>query len=80
MTVYPDDVGKPPVGSGLNKRAQVMLQGYWPVCKTTRKPIRDPERLARLNYVEKLRRNAQKIGANFVDYVPETGTCIFTVS
>ena len=77
--MYPEDRGKPPEGEGLNKRAVVTLEGSWPLCKTTREPIKDPDRLARISYVEKLRRATTKIGATFHDYVPETGSCIFEV-
>lgn len=80
VTVYPDDIDKPPVGEGLNKHAQIRLDGYWPICKTTRQPIHDPERLAQMNYVGKLKKSTSKIGAVFVDYLPDTGTCIFRVS
>ena len=79
VTVYPDDSVKPQVGVGLNKRAQVQLSGYWPICKTTRQPIKDPERLAQMDYVTKLKRSTSKIGAIFQDYIPDTGTCIFEV-
>ena len=81
VTVYPDEGTciKPPVGQGLNKRARVRLAGYWPICKTTRKPIKDPERLAQMDYVAKLKRSTTKIDAKFVDYIVETGTCVFEV-
>ena len=79
VSVYPDDVDKPPIGDGLNKHAVVILEGNWPVCKTTREPIRDAERLRTMNYVEKLRRNTTKMGATFLDYIPETGACVFEV-
>ncbi|XP_019852669.1 PREDICTED: nuclear pore complex protein Nup98-Nup96 isoform X2 [Amphimedon queenslandica] len=79
VTVYPDDSLKPPQGEGLNKRAIVSLSGYWPVCKTTRQPIRDPQKLADLGYVNKLRSSTAKIGARFCDYHPDTGTCVFEV-
>ena len=71
---------KPPQGEGLNKRAVISLSGYWPVCKTTRQPIKDPQKLADLGYVEKLRSSTAKIGARFCDYHPETGTCVFEVT
>ena len=67
------------MGTGLNKKAIIQLSGYWPMCKTTRTPIKDPERLAQLDYVQKLKRSTKKIGANFLDYFPATGTCVFEV-
>lgn len=79
VVVYPEDQAKPPVGEGLNKRAIVTLEGCWPVCKTTREHIRDPERIAAMNYREKLKRSTEKLGARFLDYSPETGSCSFEV-
>ena len=77
--MYPDDARKPPVGQGLNRPARVTLEQSWPVCKTTHQPIRDPERLERMQYVEKLKRSTAKIGGSFVEYDPETGACVFEV-
>ena len=65
---------------GLNKKARVSLEGYWPICKTNRVSIKDPDRLADMDYVGKLRRSTEKIGAHFIDYIPQTGTCIFEAS
>ena len=79
-SVYPEGAVKPPQGEGLNKRAQIRLDGYWPICKTTRQPIRDPERVAKTNYVELLKKKVAQLGAVFVDYIPDTGSCIFRVS
>ncbi len=82
VTVYSDDcsIDKPPVGMGLNKKARIRLDGYWPICKTNRVPIKDPDRLGEMDYVGKLRRSTEKIGARFIDYIPQNGTCIFEVS
>lgn len=77
--MYPEDVNKPPVGEGLNKRAIVRLEANWPVDKTTREPVTDPERIDKLGYVNKLKRSTAKIGATFIDYLPESGTCVFQV-
>ena len=79
VSVYPEDVGKPVEGVGLNKRAVVTLNGNWPLCKTSRQPIKDSERLERMGYVEKLRKSTAKIGAMFCDYHADTGACVFEV-
>ena len=68
------------MGCGLNKRARVRLEGYWPICKTNRVPIKDPDRLAEMDYVGKLRKSTERIGARFIDYIPSGGTCVFEVS
>ena len=56
-----------------------MLDGYWPLDKTTRQPIKDPEHIGITNYVATLRRSTSKIGARFLDYIPLKGTCVFEV-
>ncbi|KAI8810850.1 hypothetical protein BJ742DRAFT_851518 [Cladochytrium replicatum] len=41
VVVYPDEEGKPPVGMGLNVRAEIELDGCWAIDKATRKAIMD---------------------------------------
>lgn len=81
VVVYPDDLPdpKPEVGQELNKRATIFMHGYWPKDKTTGDLIRDTQRLERMNYASRLRGLVTKIGGTFLDYKPETGTCIFQV-
>lgn len=79
VSVYPDDVNKPDVGEGLNKVAVIRLEGNWPVDKTTREKVKDPDRIKKMGYVEKLKRSTANIGASFIDYLHETGTCVFQV-
>lgn len=80
--VYPDDLSepKPAVGEELNKRAIVSMHGFWPKDKQTHTPIKDKDRLQRMNYTKKLEGLVEKIGGTFVDYKPEKGTCEFEVS
>ncbi|XP_063241725.1 nuclear pore complex protein Nup98-Nup96 isoform X2 [Bacillus rossius redtenbacheri] len=79
VTLYPDDDNKPPVGQGLNRRAQVTLDRVWPMDKAKRKPIVDPERLAQMGYEEKLLRVCAKLNTRFLDYRPQTGSWVFKV-
>ncbi|XP_041462451.1 nuclear pore complex protein Nup98-Nup96-like isoform X3 [Lytechinus variegatus] len=79
ITIYPDDTCKPNVGTGLNKKAEVTLDQTWPIDKSTRQPIKDPERLVSLEYEERLERATAKLGAKFIEYRPETGSWVFQV-
>ncbi|KAK1124571.1 hypothetical protein K0M31_005949 [Melipona bicolor] len=79
VVIYPDDEKKPPVGEGLNRKAQVTLDQVWPYDKTLHKPITDPRRLAAMDYEEKLRRVSAKHDTRFLEYRPETGSWVFKV-
>ena len=70
---------KPTLGEGLNKKAQVTLDKVWPIDKTLQNPIKSPEKLGDMNYEEKLRKACIKMGAQFVEYRPETGSWVFKV-
>lgn len=80
VTLYPDDDKKPPVGFGLNRRAQVTLDRVWPMDKTTHTPITDAERLKQMDYEGKLRRVCAKLHTRFLEYRPLTGSWVFKVS
>ncbi|XP_072230778.1 nuclear pore complex protein Nup98-Nup96 isoform X2 [Leuresthes tenuis] len=80
VIVYPDDKNKPPEGEGLNRRAEVTLDGVWPNDKTTCTQIRSPERLADMNYEGRLEKASRKQGARFLEYRTETGSWVFEVA
>ncbi|XP_076836868.1 nuclear pore complex protein Nup98-Nup96 isoform X3 [Brachyhypopomus gauderio] len=80
VIVYPDDKDKPPEGDGLNRRAEVTLDGVWPNDKTTCTQIKSPERLSEMNYEGRLENASRKQGARFLEYRPETGSWVFEVA
>ncbi|XP_052868912.1 nuclear pore complex protein Nup98-Nup96 [Anopheles cruzii] len=79
VIIYPDDENKPPVGSGLNRKAQITLDQVWPHDKTLHEPIKDPQRLALMDYESKLRRVCDKHDTRFLEYRPDTGSWVFKV-
>ncbi|XP_051164466.1 nuclear pore complex protein Nup98-Nup96 [Leptopilina boulardi] len=79
VIIYPDDEKKPPIGQGLNRKAQVTLDRVWPHDKTRHEPIVDPHRLQEMNYEGKLRRVSAKHDTRFLEYRPETGSWVFKV-
>ncbi|XP_060942468.1 nuclear pore complex protein Nup98-Nup96 isoform X2 [Limanda limanda] len=80
VIVYPDDKNKPLEGEGLNRRAEVTLDGVWPNDKTTCTQIRSPERLSDMNYEGRLEKASRKQGARFLEYRTETGSWVFEVA
>ncbi|VDQ01559.1 unnamed protein product, partial [Trichobilharzia regenti] len=58
-----DDEKKPPEGTSLNKRAEICLESIWPTDKSTREPIKSPERLAVMRFEERLERATRRMDA-----------------
>ncbi|KAB0799791.1 hypothetical protein PPYR_07671 [Photinus pyralis] len=79
ITVYADDDKKPPIGQGLNRRAQITMENVWPRDKHTQKPVYNVEEIAKTNFIDRLRLLSKKQNTTFLDYRPETGTWKFTV-
>ncbi|KAK4879067.1 hypothetical protein RN001_007213 [Aquatica leii] len=79
VTVYPDDGKKPPLGEGLNVKAEITIDGIWPLDKTNDTMITDVEKITKTNFIDKLKRLAEKQNASFVNYLPDTGSWIFQV-
>ncbi|CAG9577446.1 unnamed protein product [Danaus chrysippus] len=79
VIIYPDDEVKPPVGSGLNRRAVVTLERVWPRDKSERRPVTEPDRLLMMDYEGKLRRVCDKHDTKFIEYRPQTGSWVFRV-
>ncbi|VDN08047.1 unnamed protein product [Thelazia callipaeda] len=79
VIVYPDDKCKPPVGEELNRFAEISLDRVWPRDRKTKEFITDVFRLEEIGYRAKLERASIKMGAEFKDYLPDTGTWVFTV-
>lgn len=79
VILYPDEDNKPPVGTGLNRKAQVTLDQVWPHDKTLHQPIKDSVRLEAMDYESKLRRICDKHDTRFLEYRPDTGSCVFKV-
>lgn len=79
VILYPDEDNKPLVGTGLNRKAQVTLDQVWPHDKTIHQPIKDPVRLEAMDYESKLRRICDKHDTRFLEYRPDTGSCVFKV-
>lgn len=79
IIIYPDDDSKPPIGTELNRKAQVTLDQVWPHDKTLHASITDKARLEEMDYEGKLRDVCAKHDTRFVEYRPETGSWVFKV-
>lgn len=79
VIIYPDDENKPPVGTELNRKAQITLDQVWPHDKTLHEAIKDKERLELMDYEGHLRRVCEKHDTRFIEYRPETGSWVFRV-
>lgn len=81
VIIYPDDAAatKPPVGEGLNRRAQVTLDKIFPREKGTTKFITDVDEILSSNFIDNLMHVTQKHNSKFIEYRPKTGSWVFQV-
>ncbi|GJQ67335.1 hypothetical protein Trydic_g9994, partial [Trypoxylus dichotomus] len=79
IIIYPKDTIKPPVGQGLNRRAQVTLESVYPMDKFNSTLIKDVATLRTMNFVNILREACPEHDSVFIDYSPETGSLVFMV-
>lgn len=79
INIYPDDSKKPPLGQGLNRKAQVTLDKVWPMDKKAKQVVSDVNSLTKMDYAGRLRRLCEKQNTRFVEYRPDTGSWVFKV-
>ncbi|XP_018331489.1 nuclear pore complex protein Nup98-Nup96 isoform X2 [Agrilus planipennis] len=79
IIVYPDESATPPVGQGLNRRAQVTLDKVWPKTKDGSIILTDIKEINAINFVDKLQQICKKRNSKFMEYRPETGSWVFQV-
>ncbi|CAG0916911.1 unnamed protein product [Notodromas monacha] len=78
IVVYPDDNMKPPLNQGLNRHAEVTLEGCWPVARGG-EVVRSRKRLDDMGYARLLEKSCGKMGATFKEYRYENGSWVFHV-
>ncbi|ODH49361.1 hypothetical protein GX48_04572 [Paracoccidioides brasiliensis] len=76
ITVYPDDVAKPPRGKGLNVPSTLRIENSWPRGRDKKSPSPMTSGPAFERHVERLRRVTN---TEFVVYEKLTGTWVFRV-
>eukprot|EP00188_Purpureofilum_apyrenoidigerum_P002370 Plantae.Rhodophyta-Purpureofilum_apyrenoidigerum.ctg2470.p1 GENE.Plantae.Rhodophyta-Purpureofilum_apyrenoidigerum.ctg2470~~Plantae.Rhodophyta-Purpureofilum_apyrenoidigerum.ctg2470.p1 ORF type:complete len:539 (+),score=62.44 Plantae.Rhodophyta-Purpureofilum_apyrenoidigerum.ctg2470:78-1619(+) len=77
VVVYPDEADKPATGQGLNKSAEVCLEGVWKIDKATKRPMKDADSIASMD--AKLRKHCRNEGLEFIEYDGHKGTWRFIV-
>ncbi|CAD5220182.1 unnamed protein product [Bursaphelenchus okinawaensis] len=79
VVVYPDDKDKPPVGSELNRPAIICLEKVFPIDRTSKEYITDPNHPEVKRFSSLLEKKCLKMGCSFIDYDPEGGFWSFKV-
>ncbi|OAX84565.1 hypothetical protein ACJ72_01064 [Emergomyces africanus] len=76
ITVYPDDVTKPPRGKGLNVPSTLRIENSWPRGRDKKAPLAMTSGPTFERHVDRLRRVTN---TEFIDYEKLTGTWVFKV-
>lgn len=76
VLLYNNSTNVPEKGKGLNVRARISRYNCYPLDKSTRKPIKDPNHRIMERYSEKLKKIPH---THFESYDPASGTYCFTV-
>ncbi|OIR59031.1 MAG: nucleoporin Nup98-like protein [Amphiamblys sp. WSBS2006] len=78
FVLYPEKETQPEHGKELNVKTRVELERCWPVSKVDREPIKEGlSNPQTRRHVERLKSIENTV---FVDYVPKTGTWVFTMN
>lgn len=77
VVLYPDDTRKPPIGQGLNRRAQVTFDGVFPV--VSGEIVKKPDAALVMYFTDNLREVCERKGMRFLEYRPDTGSFVFEV-
>lgn len=73
---YPDDMERPPKGTGLNVDATVTLYNCYPISRDTKEPITQPDHPRLRKYIQKLE---ELPDTKFISYDRSNGTFVFSV-
>lgn len=75
--IYANLPNRPKRGEGINVRARITCFNCYPVDKSTRKPIKDPNHQLVKRHIERLKKNPN---SKFESYDADSGTYVFIVN
>lgn len=75
--IYANSSNRPKRGEGINVRARITCFNCYPVDKSTRKPIKDPNHQLVKRHIDRLKRNPN---SKFESYDANNGTYVFIVN
>lgn len=78
LSIYPDSDKMPRKGTGLNVPCQITLDRVFPT-NNEKEDITSPFGETLIKFKEKLKKVCERMGTEFIDYRPETGSWVFTV-